>query len=43
MKKLLLIVGAFMFFCFVAKAQPSRVDKPTGWTPNKTVLVSQNK
>ena len=42
MKKLMLIVGAFVLFGLVAKAQPSRVDKPTEWAPNTTVLVSPN-
>ncbi|NVO10596.1 MAG: hypothetical protein HXX16_11585 [Bacteroidales bacterium] len=42
MKKLLLIIGAFMLSGFVVKAQPSRVDKPTEWAPNTTVLVSPN-
>jgi len=42
MKKVMLIVGAFMLFGFVAKAQPSIIDKPTEWKPNSTVLVSPN-
>jgi CspA family cold shock protein len=42
MKNLMLIVGALMLFGLVAKAQPSKVDKPTEWKPNTTVLVSAN-
>jgi CspA family cold shock protein len=42
MKNLMLIVGALMLFGLVAKAQPARVDKPTEWKPNTTVLVSPN-
>ncbi|MDP4207459.1 MAG: hypothetical protein Q8928_01465 [Bacteroidota bacterium] len=42
MKKLMLIVGVFMLLGLFAKAQPSRVDKPTEWAPNTTVLVSPN-
>ena len=38
----MLVVVAFMLFGFVAKAQPSKVDKPTEWKPNTTVLVSAN-
>lgn len=33
---------AVMLIGFVAKAQPSKVDKPTEWKPNTTVLVSSN-
>ena len=33
---------AVMLFGFVVKAQPSKVDKPTEWKPNTTVLVSAN-
>ena len=38
----MLVVVAFMLFGFIAKAQPSKVDKPTEWKPNTTVLVSAN-
>ncbi len=38
----MLIIGVFMLFGFVAKAQPSKVDKPTEWKSNTTVLVSPN-
>jgi len=42
MKKLMLAIVAFMLFGFVATAQPSKVDKPTEWKSNTTVLVSPN-
>ncbi len=38
----MLAIVAFMLFGFVATAQPSKVDKPTEWKPNTTVLVSPN-
>ena len=37
-----MILVAVMLFGFVVKAQPSKVDKPTEWKPNTTVLVSAN-
>lgn len=37
-----MILVAVMLIGFVAKAQPSKVDKPTEWKPNTTVLVSSN-
>lgn len=37
-----MILVAVMLFGLVVKAQPSRVDKLTTWTPNTTVLVSPN-
>ncbi len=38
----MLAIVAFMLFGFVATAQPSKVDKPTVWKSNTTVLVSPN-
>ena len=42
LKKGVMILVAVMLFGFVVKAQPSKVDKPTEWKPNTTVLVSAN-